>query len=72
MRAPKRVSESNLDGERTPDLPRAMGLLTGIRSDVSREQLARATVEGVVCNLLAAADADGRVVVDSPVPVIQP
>jgi xylulokinase len=55
----------HLDGERTPDLPGATGLLTGIRSDVSREQLARAAVEGVVCNLLAATDAlgvEGRVV----------
>ncbi len=45
------------DGERTPDLPKASGLLAGIRSDVSREQLARAAVEGVVCGLLEALDA---------------
>ena len=46
--------------------PTPPGLLAGIRSDVTREQLARAAVEGVVCNLLAGADhlpaADGRVV----------
>jgi xylulokinase len=40
--------------------------LVGIRSDVGREQLARAAFEGVVCNLLAGAErlpeCDGRVV----------
>jgi xylulokinase len=46
-----------LDGERTPDLPDATGVLAGLRSDVRREQLARATVEGVVCGLLDAPDA---------------
>lgn len=54
-----------LDGERTPNRPDATGLLTGIRSDVTRQGLARAAVEGVVCNLLAAADrlgASGRIV----------
>jgi xylulokinase len=58
-----------LDGERTPDLPDATGRLHGIRSDVSREQLARAAFEGVVCGLLHGFDAlraagvaaDGRV-----------
>lgn len=56
------------DGERTPNLPRATGVLAGLRSDVSREQLARAAVEGVVCGLLDALDSlrrhvqvDGRV-----------
>src|SRR4029079_14218579 len=42
-----------LDGERTPHRPEETGRLHGIRSDVTREQLARAAVEGVVCNLLA-------------------
>jgi xylulokinase len=58
-----------LDGERTPNRPKATGLLAGLRSDVSREQLARAAYEGVVCSLLDAVDAlgancpvDGRVV----------
>jgi xylulokinase len=46
-----------LDGERTPSRPRATGVLTGLRSDVSREQLARAAVEGVVCGLLDGLDA---------------
>jgi xylulokinase len=47
----------HLDGERTPNRPHATGMLGGIRSDVTRGQLARAAFEGVVCNLLAAADA---------------
>lgn len=47
----------HLDGERTPNRPDATGTLTGIRSDVSRENLARAAYEGVVCNLLDGADA---------------
>jgi xylulokinase len=46
-----------LDGERTPDRPEATGVLTGIRSNVDREQLARAAVEGVVCGLLDGLDA---------------
>lgn len=45
----------HLDGERTPNRPGATGLLAGLRSDVTREQLARAAFEGVVCNLLAGA-----------------
>jgi xylulokinase len=58
-----------LDGERTPDRPDATGVLSGIRSDVTREQLARAAVEGVVCGLLDGLDAlsgfapaDGRLI----------
>jgi xylulokinase len=55
----------HFDGERTPNRPDATGVLTGLRSDVTREQVARAAVEGVVCNLLAGADhlpeARGRV-----------
>jgi xylulokinase len=49
----------HLDGERTPNRPDATGMLTGLRSDVTPAQLARAAVEGVVCNLLAGADALG-------------
>jgi xylulokinase len=40
------------DGERTPNRPTAQGLLSGLRSNVSREDLARAAFEGVVCGLL--------------------
>jgi len=55
-----------LDGERTPDLPGATGWLSGLRSDVGREQLARAAVEGVVSGLLEALDAlRAHAVVDS-------
>ncbi len=46
-----------LDGERTPNRPNARGTLGGIRSDVTRDQLARASVEGVVCGLLDGVDA---------------
>lgn len=49
-----------LDGERTPNRPDASGTLTGIRSDVTREQLARAAVNGVACGLLDALDALAR------------
>jgi xylulokinase len=59
-----------LDGERTPDRPTATGTLAGLRSDVGREQLARAAVEGVACGLLDGLDAlsavaptDGQLVV---------
>jgi xylulokinase len=45
------------DGERTPDLPRATGWLTGLHSDVARADLARAAIEGVVCGMLDALDA---------------
>ncbi len=47
----------HFDGERTPNRPHATGRLTGLRSDVRPASLARAAVEGVVCNLLAGADA---------------
>jgi xylulokinase len=45
------------DGERTPNLPGATGVLSGMRSDVDRAQLARAAVEGVACSLLDGFDA---------------
>ena len=45
------------DGERTPNRPHATGLLAGLRSDVSREDVARAAVEGVICGLLDGVDA---------------
>ena len=45
------------DGERTPNRPDATGTLAGLHSDVSRGQLARAAVEGVVCGLLDGLDA---------------
>jgi xylulokinase len=53
------------DGERTPDRPDATGTIAGLRSDVTREQLARAAYEGVVCGLLEALDALGATDVDT-------
>ncbi len=49
------------DGERTPNLPDATGSMTGLRPGTTRADLARAAHEGVLCNLLAAADALARV-----------
>lgn len=46
-----------LDGERTPNRPTATGTFSGVRSDATREQFARAAVEGVVCGLLDGLDA---------------
>jgi xylulokinase len=46
-----------LDGERTPDRPDATGVLRGLTtSNASRENLARAAVEGVLASLAEAAD----------------
>lgn len=60
-----------LDGERTPNLPNATGILSGLRSDVTAGQVARAAVEGVICGLLEGGDllsaeglrTDGRLIV---------
>ena len=45
------------DGERTPYLPTATGTLSGLRSDVTRADLARAAIDGVACGLLDGFDA---------------
>ena len=45
------------DGERTPNRPDATGTIAGLRSDVTREEIARAAYEGVVCGLLDGLDA---------------
>jgi xylulokinase len=57
------------DGERTPNRPDATGVISGLRSDVTRAQLARSAVDGVACGLLDGVDAltsvasvDGRTV----------
>jgi xylulokinase len=54
----------HFDGERTPNRPDATGSLSGLHSDVTPDLLARAAIEGVVCNLLEGAEAlprrDGR------------
>lgn len=46
----------HLDGERTPNRPHATGVLSGLRTDTTPAQLARAAVESVVCNLLTGAE----------------
>ena len=47
-----------LDGERTPNLPDAQGSLHGItRENFTKENLARAVVEGMLCGLADAVDA---------------
>jgi xylulokinase len=47
-----------LDGERTPDLPNARGLITGLsRGNATPARLARATVEGLLCGLADGLDA---------------
>ncbi|WP_405997585.1 xylulokinase [Streptomyces sp. NBC_00829] len=45
-----------LDGERTPDLPGASGLLTGLRHTTTRQQLLGAAYEGAVVTVLRALD----------------
>jgi xylulokinase len=47
-----------LDGERTPDLPAARGLLHGLtRANATPAHLARAAVEGLLCGLADGVDA---------------
>lgn len=45
-----------LDGERTPALPFASGLFTGLRHDTTPGQILRATYEGAATSLLTAVD----------------
>jgi xylulokinase len=45
-----------LDGERTPDLPTAAGLLTGLRHDTTPQQLLGAAYEGAAVTVLRALD----------------
>ncbi len=45
------------DGERTPNRPDASGTILGLRTATSREDLARAAIEGVACGLLDGLDA---------------
>ncbi len=46
-----------LNGERTPDLPRATGWWTGLTTSTGPAELSRSAHEGVVCGLLAGVDA---------------
>ncbi len=48
-----------LDGERTPNRPSATGVFAGLTSEVTRENLARAAVEALLCSLADAVDALG-------------
>ena len=43
-----------LDGERTPNLPRAAGTITGLRHDTTREQILLAAYEGAAASLIEA------------------
>ena len=45
------------DGERTPDLPDATGVVAGLRNDTTREELALAAHDGVLCGLFDGLDA---------------
>ena len=45
------------DGERTPDLPDATGLFAGLRNETTREELALAAHDGVLCGLFDGLDA---------------
>ena len=52
------------DGERTPNLPDASGSMAGLRTTTTREDLARAAHDGVLCGLMAGLDALGDAGVD--------
>jgi xylulokinase len=54
-----------LDGERTPLLPGASGTLSGLRTTTTSADIVRASVEGVICGLLAGVDALERCGVDT-------
>jgi len=53
------------DGERTPNRPDASGSLLGLRTDTTREQLALAAHDGVLCGLLNGVDALAECGVDT-------
>jgi xylulokinase len=59
-----------LDGERTPDRPDASGLIAGLRTTTTREQLARGAFEGVVCGLLDGVDALTAIGVRADGPIV--
>jgi xylulokinase len=54
-----------LDGERTPLLPDSTGTLSGLRTTTTVADIVRASVEGVVCGLLAGVEALERCGVDT-------
>ncbi len=55
------VLAAYLDGERTPNRPGASGLLSGVTTNTSREEVARAAYEGVIFGLYAGQRALERV-----------
>jgi xylulokinase len=57
-----------LDGERTPNLPLASGLLTGLRHDTTPGQLLQAAYDGAAYSLLAALDDVLRAGGETPAP----
>jgi xylulokinase len=57
-----------LDGERTPNLPSAAGLLTGLRHDTTPGQLLQAAYDGAAYSLLAALDDVLRAGGEDPAP----
>ncbi len=54
-----------LDGERTPNLPDSRGVLMGLTTTHNQKDLARATIEGVICGLLDGVAALDRQRVDT-------
>src|SRR5690606_21190295 len=52
LRPGRPVLAAFLEGERSPALPHASGVLGGIRTDTSREEVALATFEGVLLGLV--------------------
>ena len=50
-----------LDGERTPNLPRAAGTVAGLRHDTTREELLLAAYEGAAASLIEALELLGSV-----------
>ncbi|MFB6517208.1 xylulokinase [Streptomyces sp. NPDC056401] len=58
----------HLDGERTPDLPHASGLVHGLRHDTTPGQLLQAAYDGAAHALLAALDDVLRAGGESPAP----
>jgi xylulokinase len=48
-----------LDGERTPNFPRAAGLVAGLRHDTAREELLLAAYEGAAASLIEALELMG-------------
>jgi xylulokinase len=51
VRPDRAILLAYLNGERNPDRPYSRGVLAGIRSDLTRGELARAAFEGVLCGL---------------------